>query len=105
MKPASRKPCGKPATKCENEPADCVLRNPISGTSLCCAHPASGHAATKPPRSVMNSRRLIASPKGRQNIVMVQTRRVKGCPTVSFGQKGDIIGLLINVRVGPESRH
>ena len=31
----------------------------------CCARTASGHAAVAPPTSLMNSRRLIAAPKGR----------------------------------------
>jgi hypothetical protein len=34
------------------------LRNPITGTTVCCARAAIGHAAA-PPISVMNSRRLI----------------------------------------------
>jgi hypothetical protein len=31
----------------------------ITGIAGCCALAASGHAAAAPPRSVMNSRRLI----------------------------------------------
>ena len=31
----------------------------------CCARTASGHAAAAPPSSVMNSRRLIQSPRRR----------------------------------------
>ena len=46
-------------------PADSPLRNPITGIAGCCARAASGHAAAAPPRSVMNSRRLIRSPRRR----------------------------------------
>src|SRR5213079_3672795 len=42
-------------------PADALLRNPITGVAGCCARAASGHAATAPPSSVMNSRRLLSS--------------------------------------------
>jgi hypothetical protein len=40
-------------------------RNPIRKTFAdgCCARAANGHAAAALPRSVMNSRRLIASPE------------------------------------------
>ena len=38
---------------------DRVLRNPITGIAGCCARAASGHAAAAPPKSVMNSRRLM----------------------------------------------
>src|SRR6266481_7293898 len=37
-----------------------LLRNPITGIAACCARAASGHAAA-PPRSAMNSRRLMPS--------------------------------------------
>ena len=33
--------------------------------SPCCARAAAGHAAAAPPRNVMNSRRLIASPEAK----------------------------------------
>ena len=44
---------------------DVALRNPITGIAGCCARAASGHAAAAPPSSVMNSRRLIRSPRRR----------------------------------------
>src|SRR6266436_49215 len=50
--PFDRAPAGRAG------PADALLRNPITGVAGCCARAASGHAATAPPSSVMNSRRL-----------------------------------------------
>ena len=52
-----------------------LLRNPITGIVGCCARAASGHAAA-PPSSVMNSRRLIRSPRrrGRATIVVPRGR-------------------------------
>ena len=44
---------------------DVAWRNPITGIAGCCARAASGHAAAAPPSSVMNSRRLIRSPRRR----------------------------------------
>ena len=41
--------------------ADAPLRNPITGIAGCCACATIGHVAAAPPRSVMNSRRLIRS--------------------------------------------
>jgi hypothetical protein len=38
---------------------DPPLTNAITGIGGCCARAASGHAATPPPRSAMNWRRLI----------------------------------------------
>src|SRR5262249_46412594 len=47
-------------------PAAVVLRrNPITGTADCCARAASGHATTVLLKSLMNSRRLMASPAPR----------------------------------------
>src|SRR6516165_9187725 len=37
-------------------------RNPITGIAACCARAGTGHIAA-PPRSVMNSRRLIRTPQ------------------------------------------
>jgi hypothetical protein len=42
-----------------------LLRNPITGIAGCCARAASGKTADAPPSSVMNSRRLIQSPRRR----------------------------------------
>jgi hypothetical protein len=36
-----------------------AVRYPTTGIAACCAHAASGHAATPLPRSAMNSRRLM----------------------------------------------
>ena len=36
---------------------------PVPGKTTCCARATSGHAAAAPPRRLMNSRRLIGSPK------------------------------------------
>jgi hypothetical protein len=45
------------------------LRNPITGIDDCCsARAATGHPAAAQPASVMNSRRLIASPRAEDNI-------------------------------------
>jgi hypothetical protein len=56
-------------TKCAEQmqyvAGDALLRNPITGIA-CCARAASGHEATTPPSSVMNSRRfIIRSPRRR----------------------------------------
>src|SRR5262249_2327196 len=62
MNPASFRPCRKAST-IYAKPAACVLlRNPITGSAGCCALAASGHAAA-PPRSAMNWRRVIRSPR------------------------------------------
>jgi hypothetical protein len=48
-----------------------------------CAMAASGHVAAAPPRSVMNSRRLICPPRPGKGIVPAQTSRLEGgyrCP-------------------------
>src|SRR6516164_4254185 len=77
--------------------------------SLCCARAASGHAAA-PPTSVMNSRRLIASPQGsEQGIVAGQTGRLEVDKTalgdVRFGSKADIEAPPPDVRFTPKSGH
>src|SRR5262245_13513104 len=36
-----------------------MLRSPITGIAACCAPAANGHVAAAPPKSVMNSRRLM----------------------------------------------
>jgi len=47
----------------------------------CCARAASGHATAAPPRSVMNSRRLIASPEAEDIAASGKTlpRRAPAC--------------------------
>ncbi len=42
-----------------------LSRKPTTGMAGCCARAASGQAITVLPRSVMNSRRFIGSPRGR----------------------------------------
>jgi hypothetical protein len=37
--------------------------SPITGIAACCARAASGHVAVAPPKSVMNSRRLMVAPE------------------------------------------
>ncbi len=55
-------------------PGAVVLRNPITGIAGCCARAASGHATAAPPRSVMNSRRFIRSPRRRARAVWQECR-------------------------------
>jgi len=43
-----------------------LRRKPTTGIAGCCARVASGHAAAAPPRSDMNSRRVIRSPRRRE---------------------------------------
>ena len=43
--------------------SDRLLRNPTTGIATCCARAATGHAATAPPRRLVNSRRRISAPK------------------------------------------
>src|SRR5262249_14156494 len=56
------------------------MSTPILRTcSGCCARAASGHATAAPPRSVMNSRRLITAPKhSGHGIVSAQTSTLEG---------------------------
>src|SRR5262249_57570131 len=58
--PASFRRCRKGWTIYAKPVAGVLLRNPTTGIAGCCARAASGHAATAPPTSVMNSRRLRA---------------------------------------------
>src|SRR5262249_4251046 len=60
----------------------------MTGDADCCARAESGHAVTVPPRSLMNSRRVIASPEACDKaIVAVQTRPSKGQTMSALGQK------------------
>ena len=43
-----------------------LLTKPITGFAGCCACTASGQATAAPPRSVMNSRRLMFAPNLRR---------------------------------------
>src|SRR5215472_16412938 len=63
--PASFKPCSNAVTRCSEPAADVLRRNPITGTADCCARAVNGHATTVLLESLMNSRRLMASPAPR----------------------------------------
>src|SRR5476651_2652088 len=65
-RPVSVRPCRKAAIRDAYAPADVLLRSPITGIVGCCPSAVSGHAATAPPRSVMNSRRRISAPELRR---------------------------------------
>ena len=56
--PASPRPCRNAVSWRAKSAAAVLLKNPITGIAGCCARAANGHAATAPPKSVMNSRRL-----------------------------------------------
>ena len=57
-----------------------IVRGDVISTAIrrirsrCCARAASGHAAAAPPSSVMNSRRLIQSPRRRWQARQVEWR-------------------------------
>src|SRR5262249_53485974 len=70
--------------------------------SRCCARAVKGHAAA-PPNSVMNSRRLIADPRGSQGIVAAQTCTGKDPDNVRFGSEADMCSAPAHVRFTPES--
>ena len=56
--PFSLRPSRNAATRDANSVGEAPFRNPTTGIG-CCARAGSGHAAAAPPRSVMNSRRLM----------------------------------------------
>jgi hypothetical protein len=51
------------------------IRYPMTGSFVCCAPAASGHAAP-PPSSAMNSRRFIRSPRRRGRVAYLHYRRM-----------------------------
>src|SRR5450759_1629730 len=53
---------------------------PITGIAVC-PRAAIGHATAAPPKSVMNSRRCMSSPKRRRRIVSAQTSTLIGAET------------------------
>src|SRR5215211_5484594 len=57
-KPVSLRPWRNARSRSPMASGDLVSRKPITGIADCCARAVSGHAAA-PPRSVMNSRRLM----------------------------------------------
>src|SRR6516165_12802640 len=61
----SDNPARNAASAAADSFADRKLRKPITGIAACCARAASGHATTVLPESLMNSRRLMASPAPR----------------------------------------
>src|SRR5262249_14161710 len=63
-----------------------VPRNPMVGSFGCSARAVNVHAAA-PPRSVMNSRRLIVALDAQGVILAVPTRCVKDDPMSALGQK------------------
>jgi len=63
------------------------------GIAGCCARAASGHAAAAPPRSVMNARRFIRSPRRRGRAGHVEAERLGGSrvahrSSVAHGREG-----------------
>src|SRR5262249_311624 len=65
MKPVSFKPWRKTPTRSAYGPGEVLPMYPIIGTLGCCARAASGHATLVLLKSLMNSRRLMASPAPR----------------------------------------
>jgi hypothetical protein len=64
IQPSSRSRCTKAAIHWLVADAVLEFKNPMVGSfEGCCARAASGHAVAAPPRSVINSRRLIAYPE------------------------------------------
>ena len=64
IQPSSRSRCTKAAVHWFWAEGVVVPKNPIVGSlPACCARAASGQEAATPPSSVMNSRRLIQSPR------------------------------------------
>src|SRR5262249_24176940 len=88
--PDSRRPWRSAATRWPDSSALDGLRNPITGIADCCASAVIGHAAA-PLSNVMNSRRLIASPRGsRQGIVSAQTSTLEGGGHALRGRTADV---------------
>jgi hypothetical protein len=84
---------------------DWTLRNPISGVFGCCAREAGGHATTVLLKSLMNSRRLMASLRPRRGLHrvskeyhIVKSRIVpfvtpkRAAPMSALGQKQTLDG-------------
>jgi len=55
-------------------PGPLVVRSPITGSAACCPRAASGHAVAAPLSSVMNSRRVIRSPRRRGRVATAEFR-------------------------------
>src|SRR5262245_15995028 len=62
-KPASPRPLRNACNTGPVSSGERALINPITGLAACCARTENGHATAVQPKSVTNSRRLIASPE------------------------------------------
>src|ERR1039458_7254293 len=86
IQPSLRNCCTKAAVQSLQAEDVLAPKNPMVGSFAgCCARAANGHAAAAPPRSVMNSRRLMSDPKLKET-VLYRTR--------FFGHKFELSGLL-----------
>ena len=65
----------------ERAAADRLLRKPTIGSAACCARAVIGDRTTDPPRSVMNSRRLMRLPQAQRQHPITSARRL--CTTAS----------------------
>src|SRR5262249_29460302 len=86
LRPSTQPNCCRPCRNAAMRACPCaasstVISAPMRGCpSRCCADAVIGHTAA-PPISVMNSRRLIASPEAQdQDIVPAQTSTLEKCP-------------------------
>src|SRR5262249_55070863 len=86
--------------------ADAGPKNPIRAIFAgCCAWAANGHVATEPLRSVMNSRRLIATPEAQDRAsYRLKTSTSEGAMS-ALGQKQTFFRCETYVRFTPESGH
>src|SRR5215470_11571631 len=71
--------------------------------SSCCERASSGQISAAALNNVMNSRRLIADPRGPQGIVAAQTCTGKDPAHVRFGSKADMCGAPTHVRFTPKA--
>src|SRR5262245_48516122 len=71
--------------------------------SSCCERASSGQITAAALNNVMNSRRLIADPRGQQGIVAAQTCTGKDPAHARFGSKADICVATSHVRFTPNS--
>src|SRR5215831_2151156 len=104
MNPASLRPLPKPTAPRALLSAEPSRINAITGDGGCSAVAVSGQAA-EPAISLMNSRRLIASPGSERVIEAAQTCTGKGPVHVRFGSKADIRAAKTHVRFTPKSGH
>ena len=86
---------------------EALLRKPITGRG-CCARAVSGHVVAVPTNTLMNSRRLIASPEALDKAscrLKLAHFKMPGMRSahVRFGSLADICGATDDVRFAPES--